>query len=120
MRPYQDFGQIGGRFNSEFGMESFPHLSTIDQFLTEDYEKHPQSATMDFHNKARDHEHRLATYIRNNFRATDSSLKVSSNLTRQHLAQWLLTWPSLPSELGISFTPGTIRGAALCLPRLAA
>ncbi|XXH00713.1 hypothetical protein Hte_007063 [Hypoxylon texense] len=75
MRLYQDYPQIGGRFNSEFGMQSFPHLSTIDQFVTEISERHPQSATIDFHNKCRDHEQRLATYIRDNFIATDSSLK---------------------------------------------
>ncbi|KAI1373873.1 glycoside hydrolase [Hypoxylon crocopeplum] len=75
MRLYQDYHQIGGRFNSEFGMQSFPHLSTIDQFVTEISERHPQSATLDFHNKCRDHEKRLATYIRDNFMAVDSSLK---------------------------------------------
>lgn len=83
MRPYQDYPQIGGRFNSEFGMQSFPHLSTIDQFVTEISERHPQSATMDFHNKCRDHEQRLATYIRNNFMAADSSLKVRIRSSRQ-------------------------------------
>ncbi|KAI2629953.1 glycoside hydrolase [Hypoxylon sp. NC1633] len=75
MRLYQDYYQIGGRFNSEFGMQSFPHMSTIDQFVTEISERHPQSATVDFHNKCRDHEQRLATYIRDNFMAADSSLK---------------------------------------------
>ncbi|OIW30083.1 glycoside hydrolase [Coniochaeta ligniaria NRRL 30616] len=75
MRLYQDYHQIGGRFNSEFGIQSFPHLSTINQFVTDISERHPQSATLDFHNRCRDHEQRLATYIRNNFKATDSNLK---------------------------------------------
>ncbi|CAK7219173.1 hypothetical protein SBRCBS47491_003756 [Sporothrix bragantina] len=75
MRLYQDFGKIGGRFNSEFGMQSLPHLSTIEHFVTDRAERHPQSSTMDFHNKCRDHEKRLATYIRDNFRAVDSGMK---------------------------------------------
>jgi beta-mannosidase len=79
MRLYQDYYQLGGRLNSEFGMQSFPHLSTIDQFVTETSEKHPQSATLDFHNRCRNHEQRMATYIRDNFKATDSSLKVSGS-----------------------------------------
>lgn len=85
MRLYQDFPEIGGRFNSEFGMQSLPHLSTIESFITEHAERHPQSAVMDYHNKCRDHEKRLATYVRGSFRAVDSSLKSWVYLT--HLLQ---------------------------------
>ncbi|KAF7593620.1 hypothetical protein BBP40_011138 [Aspergillus hancockii] len=53
---------------SEFGMEAFPHLATIKEFISDEEEMHPQSLTMDFHNKARDHERRLGTYILENFR----------------------------------------------------
>ncbi|CAK7214949.1 hypothetical protein SCUCBS95973_002310 [Sporothrix curviconia] len=74
MRLYQDFGAIGGRFNSEFGMQSLPHLATIAGFVTDAAERHPQSATLDYHNKCRDHEKRLATYMRDNFRGDDASL----------------------------------------------
>lgn len=80
MRPYQDYGQIGGRFNSEFGMQAYPHMSTIDQFISEPSEKYPQSVTMDFHNKCRTHERRLALYVRENFRASNSNLKVRPKL----------------------------------------
>lgn len=68
MLPYQNFPEVGGRFVSEFGMEAFPHRATIEQFIVDEDEMYPQSLTMDFHNKARDHERRLGTYILENFR----------------------------------------------------
>ncbi|KAJ5782117.1 Glycoside hydrolase family 2 immunoglobulin-like beta-sandwich [Penicillium paradoxum] len=69
---YQIFDTLGGRFNSEFGMEAFPHMSTIDYFVENEADKHPQSHVLDFHNKADGHERRLATYIVENLRtATD-------------------------------------------------
>lgn len=69
---YQIFDTLGGRFNSEFGMEAFPHISTIDYFIENESDKFPQSQVMDFHNKADGHERRLATYLVENLRmATD-------------------------------------------------
>ncbi|KAJ5579585.1 Glycoside hydrolase family 2 N-terminal [Penicillium hispanicum] len=65
---YQIFDTLGGRFNSEFGMEAFPHLSTIEHFITNENDLHPQSHVMDFHNKADGHERRLATYLVENLR----------------------------------------------------
>ncbi|KAK5147207.1 hypothetical protein LTR04_000885 [Oleoguttula sp. CCFEE 6159] len=50
---YQIFDHLGGRFNSEFGMEAFPHLQTIKEFVTDDFELYPQSHTLDFHNKGK-------------------------------------------------------------------
>ncbi|KAJ5621853.1 Beta-mannosidase B [Penicillium herquei] len=66
---YQIFDTLGGRFNSEFGMEAFPHMSTINHFAENENDRHPQSRLMDFHNKADGHERRLATYLVENFRA---------------------------------------------------
>ncbi|KAK2686096.1 hypothetical protein QWA68_015365 [Fusarium oxysporum] len=65
---YQVFDRLGGRFNSEFGMEAFPALSTIKHCITEDCDRFPQSQMMDFHNKADGHERRIATYVVENFR----------------------------------------------------
>jgi beta-mannosidase len=76
MLPYQSFPKVGGRFVSEFGMEAFPQIATIKQFINDEDEMYPQSLTMDFHNKARDHERRLGTYILENFRIK-SDLQVS-------------------------------------------
>ncbi|EED20185.1 beta-mannosidase, putative [Talaromyces stipitatus ATCC 10500] len=69
---YQIFASLGGRFNSEFGMEAFPHMSTIEYFVENEADKFPQSHVLDFHNKADGHERRLATYLVENVRtATD-------------------------------------------------
>ncbi|KAL2815174.1 glycoside hydrolase superfamily [Aspergillus granulosus] len=68
MQPYQNLPSMGGRFVSEFGMEAYPHMHTIDSFIDNSDEKYLQSLTMDFHNKARDHERRLGSYILQNFR----------------------------------------------------
>lgn len=69
---YQIFDTLGGRFNSEFGMEAFPHMSTIEHFVENPADMFPQSQVMDFHNKADGHERRLATYMVENLRtATD-------------------------------------------------
>ncbi|KAL4920550.1 glycoside hydrolase superfamily [Aspergillus aurantiobrunneus] len=68
MQPYQNLVSMGGRFVSEFGMEAYPHMHTIDAFIDKPDEKYHQSLTMDFHNKARDHERRLGSYILQNFK----------------------------------------------------
>ncbi|KAL4930395.1 beta-mannosidase [Aspergillus undulatus] len=69
---YQIFDTLGGRFNSEFGMEAFPHIATIDHFVENEADKYPQSHVLDFHNKADGHERRIATYLVENLRtATD-------------------------------------------------
>lgn len=65
---YQIFDSLGGRFNSEFGMEAFPHLQTIHSYVENDADLYPQSHVIDFHNKADGHERRIATYQVENFR----------------------------------------------------
>lgn len=75
---YQIFDTLGGRFNSEFGMEAFPHMSTIDFFVENEADKYPQSQVIDFHNKADGHERRLATYLVENLR-TATDLEVGSH-----------------------------------------
>ena len=68
---YQNFDKLVGRFVSEFGMEAFPNIKTIDAFLPlgkDDPDRFPQSSTVDFHNKADGHERRIALYLVENFR----------------------------------------------------
>ncbi|RJE26160.1 hypothetical protein PHISCL_01510 [Aspergillus sclerotialis] len=86
---YQIFEHLGGRFNSEFGMEAFPHTQTIHSFVTESSELHPQSATLDFHNKADGHERRIATYLVENFRMT-TDLEKYIHLTQLVQAEALM------------------------------
>ncbi|KAL4783544.1 glycoside hydrolase superfamily [Aspergillus varians] len=67
MDRYQDSAHLSGRFISEFGMEAYPHLSTIRRSITNPSQRHPGSMMMDFRNKASDHERRLMTYVSENF-----------------------------------------------------
>lgn len=75
---YQDFDKLVGRFVSEFGMEAFPSIKTIDAYLLQgkdDIERFAQSSTVDFHNKAAGHERRLALYLAENIRYSPESLE---------------------------------------------
>lgn len=68
---YQNFDKLVGRFVSEFGMEAFPNIKTIDAYLPlgkDDPDRFAQSSTVDFHNKADGHERRIALYLVENFR----------------------------------------------------
>ncbi|OJD28359.1 hypothetical protein ACJ73_00230 [Blastomyces percursus] len=68
---YQDFDKLGGRFVSEFGLQGFPDIRTIDGYLKDgkaDPERHAQSSTVDFHNKAAGHERRIALYLAENIK----------------------------------------------------
>lgn len=75
---YQNFDKLVGRFVSEFGMEAFPHIKTIDAYLPQgkdDPDRYPQSSTVDFHNKADGHERRIALYLVENFRYAPDPLE---------------------------------------------
>ncbi|PBP25894.1 putative glycoside hydrolase family 2 protein [Diplocarpon rosae] len=75
---YQNFDQLVGRFVSEFGMEAFPHIKTIEAFLPlgkADPDRFAQSMTVDFHNKADGHERRIALYLVENFRYAPDPLE---------------------------------------------
>lgn len=75
---YQNFDKLVGRFVSEFGMEAFPNIKTIDSFLPlgkDDPDRFAQSSTVDFHNKAEGHERRIALYLVENFRYAPDPLE---------------------------------------------
>lgn len=86
---YQIFDTLGGRFNSEFGMEAFPHIDTIKYFVTDPSQLYPQSHMIDFHNKADGHERRIATYLVENFR-TATDLEAFIHLTQLSQAEALM------------------------------
>lgn len=86
---YQIFDTLGGRFNSEFGMEAFPHIDTIKWFVTDKTQLYPQSHMLDFHNKADGHERRIATYLVENFR-TSTDLERYIHLTQLSQAEALM------------------------------
>ena len=66
---YQDFDKLSGRFVSEFGMEAYPNIETVEVYLPKgrsDIDRYPQSSTVEFHNKATGNERRLALYLAEN------------------------------------------------------
>lgn len=69
-RPWQEYPKLGSRFISEFGISSLPHLATIESFLVDSppSERHPNSRTIDHHNKELQHERKMATYLVENFK----------------------------------------------------
>ncbi|KAK8085836.1 glycoside hydrolase [Apiospora hydei] len=68
MEPYQKLSEMGGRFVSEFGMEAYPHLETLEKCITRKEDRYPGSMAMDFRNKAIGHSRRLVSYVTENFR----------------------------------------------------
>jgi beta-mannosidase len=68
MEPYQSLPDLGGRFVSEFGMEAYPHVSTMQQCITSNEARYPGSMALDFRNKAIGHSRRLISYVAENLR----------------------------------------------------
>lgn len=93
-KKYQDFDKLTGRFVSEFGMESFPDIRTVDRYLLEgelDADRYPQSSTIDFHNKAAGQEGRLALYLAENIPYTMVPLEQYIYCTQLMQAECLST-----------------------------
>lgn len=71
MLPYQRYGEVQGRFVSEFGMQSHASLALLESALPP-AERFPESRTVTWHNKAGsgvpDGHRRLAVYLADNLR----------------------------------------------------
>ncbi|KAJ6484976.1 glycoside hydrolase family 2 protein [Mycena vitilis] len=66
--PWHNWDILAGRFVSEFGMQGFPNIRTVDYWLDgEKSERFPQSRTNNNHNKADGFERRLELYLVENF-----------------------------------------------------
>ncbi|KAF4620078.1 hypothetical protein D9613_005220 [Agrocybe pediades] len=67
--PWHNWDILAGRFVSEFGMEGYPDIRTVDYWIGENKaERFPQSRTNANHNKADGFERRLELYLMENFR----------------------------------------------------
>ncbi|KAJ1311549.1 hypothetical protein OPQ81_010033 [Rhizoctonia solani] len=67
--PWHNWDILSGRFVSEFGMEGFPNIRTVDYWLGGNKdERYPQSRIMNNHNKADGFERRLELYLVENFK----------------------------------------------------
>lgn len=67
--PWSKWDVLAGRFVSEFGMQGYPDIRTVD-YWTGDHktERYPQSRTSVNHNKADGFERRLELYLMENFK----------------------------------------------------
>lgn len=72
--PYQDYGNLAGRFVSEFGMKSYPALRSIKQLISDPKERHPQSRTFDLWHCAPEDQRTISLYLIDNQR-TGTSLE---------------------------------------------
>ncbi|KAJ8475140.1 hypothetical protein ONZ45_g15707 [Pleurotus djamor] len=67
--PWHNWDILAGRFVSEFGMQGYPNIRTVDYWIGEDKsERFPQSRTNCNHNKADGFERRLELYLMENFK----------------------------------------------------
>ncbi|KAL4267421.1 Beta-mannosidase glycosyl hydrolase [Pleurotus pulmonarius] len=67
--PWHNWDILSGRFVSEFGMQGYPNIRTVDYWIGEDKsERFPQSRTNCNHNKADGFERRLELYLMENFK----------------------------------------------------
>lgn len=100
---YQDFDKLVGRFVTEFGMEAFPEVQTIEKFLRfggGDANLYAQSATVEFHNKAAGGDRRLAIYLSENIRWSFDPLGpytyytqlIQSECLASAYSQWKRQW----------------------------
>ncbi|KAG8980228.1 hypothetical protein FRB93_009335 [Tulasnella sp. JGI-2019a] len=67
--PWHNWDILSGRFVSEFGMQGYPDIRTVDYWTGDNKaERYPQSRTMCNHNKADGFERRLELYLMENFK----------------------------------------------------
>lgn len=67
--PWHNWDKLAGRFVSEFGMQAYPDIRTVDYWLGGNTaERYPQSRIMNNHNKADGYERRLELYLMENFK----------------------------------------------------
>ncbi|KAF8812399.1 glycoside hydrolase family 2 protein [Phlegmacium glaucopus] len=67
--PWHNWDILSGRFVSEFGMQGFPDIRTVDYWLGGNKtERFPQSRINNNHNKADGFERRLELYLVENFK----------------------------------------------------
>ncbi|KAJ7638773.1 glycoside hydrolase family 2 protein [Roridomyces roridus] len=67
--PWHNWDILAGRFVSEFGMQGYPNIRTVDYWLeNNEAERYPQSRVNSGHNKADGFERRLELYLVENFK----------------------------------------------------
>ncbi|WP_236023027.1 glycoside hydrolase family 2 protein [Dictyobacter formicarum] len=108
--PYQDYPRLAGRFVSEFGMQAFPVLETIQEFAPPE-ELYPQSRTLDYHNKADGGPGLMAPYLVNNVRVPadlEGQIYATQLVQSEALSAAIRGWRRRWQGPGCEYTAGAL------------
>ncbi|KAI0353465.1 glycoside hydrolase family 2 protein [Trametes cingulata] len=110
--PWHNWDILAGRFVSEFGMEGYPNIRTVDYWLGGDKsERYPQSRTMCNHNKAEGFERRLELYLVENFKHAfdiESYVYYTQIMQAETLASAYRLWRRNWKGRGKEYTAGAL------------
>ncbi|KAH9999898.1 beta-mannosidase [Russula vinacea] len=110
--PWHNWDLLSGRFVSEFGMQAFPNIRTVDYWTGGDVsERHPQSRTAVNHNKAAGFERRLELYLMENFKHAfdmESYVYYTQIMQAETLAAAFRAWRRKWAGLGREYTAGAL------------
>ncbi|TFK55470.1 glycoside hydrolase family 2 protein [Heliocybe sulcata] len=110
--PWHNWDILAGRFVSEFGMEAYPDIRTVDYWLGGNKaERFPQSRTMNNHNKADGFERRLELYLVENFKHAfdvDSYVYYTQVMQAETLASAYRLWRRNWRGKGREYTAGAL------------
>ncbi|KAK7061680.1 beta-mannosidase B [Favolaschia claudopus] len=110
--PWHNWDILSGRFVSEFGMQGFPNIRTVDHWLDGDRgERFPQSRTNNNHNKADGFERRLELYLVENFKHSfemESYVYYTQIMQAETLAAAYRLWRRNWAGKGREYTAGAL------------
>ncbi|KAH9948346.1 glycoside hydrolase family 2 protein [Amylocystis lapponica] len=110
--PWHNWDILSGRFVSEFGMEAYPDIRTVDYWLGGDKsERYPQSRVMNSHNKADGFERRLELYLVENFKHAfdiESYVYYTQVMQAETLASAYRLWRRNWQGKGKEYTAGAL------------
>ncbi|KAF8195946.1 beta-mannosidase [Mycena galopus ATCC 62051] len=110
--PWHNWDILAGRFVSEFGMQGYPNIRTVDYWLDGDKsERYPQSRTNNNHNKAAGFERRLELYLVENFKHSfemESYVYATQVMQAEVLAAAYRLWRRNWGGKGREYTAGAL------------
>ncbi|KAM5540332.1 hypothetical protein V8D89_005790 [Ganoderma adspersum] len=110
--PWHNWDILAGRFVSEFGMQGYPNIRTVDYWLGGDKaERHPQSRTNCNHNKADGFERRIELYLVENFKHAfdiESYVYYTQIMQAETLASAYRLWRRNWKGRGKEYTAGAL------------
>ncbi|KAI0307144.1 glycoside hydrolase family 2 protein [Multifurca ochricompacta] len=103
---------LAGRFVSEFGMQAYPNIRTVDYWTGKKVsERYPQSRTVGNHNKAAGFERRLELYLIENFKHAfdmESYVYYTQIMQAETLAAAYRVWRRNWAGPGREYTAGAL------------